>query len=191
MYKELQKWSKIPSHTCYLGIIFTCSGSFTEAIEHLCNQAQKALFKLKQKGELLSHIITAFKLFDTLILPILGYCAEIWLPYFCNDLTEGKLYNLCDKLHIERLHLKFCKYLLGVHRKASNTAVRAELGRYPLLITFLGHAIKYWLTLCNSKKNPHLQKLPTQIYTTLWIISPTGLHQLKLYWYVQICLKYG
>lgn len=152
---------------CYLGIIFTCSGSFTEAIEHLCNQAQKALFKLKQKGELLSHIKTAFKLFDTLILPILGYCAEIWLPYFCKELTEGKLYNLCDKLHIEKLHLKFCKYLLGVHRKATNTAVRAELGRYPLLITFLGHAIKYWLTLCNSKKPSFVKTAYLDLYNTM------------------------
>ena len=33
----------------------------------------------------------------------------------------------------EKLHLKFCKRILGVYTKASNVAVYAELGRAPLL----------------------------------------------------------
>ena len=35
------------------------------------------------------------------------------------------------------------KYLLGVHRKSTNDAVRAELGRFPLLITILNNAYRY------------------------------------------------
>ena len=33
----------------------------------------------------------------------------------------------------QKLHLKFCKCILGVNTKASNVAVYAELGRAPLI----------------------------------------------------------
>lgn len=48
----------------------------------------------------------------------------------------------CEKLEVEhcfrnlpceRIHLKFCKYLLGVHSKSTNFLVLSELGRFPLI----------------------------------------------------------
>lgn len=48
----------------------------------------------------------------------------------------------CEKLEVEhcfrnlpcqRIHLKFCKYLLGVHSKSTNVLVLSELGRFPLI----------------------------------------------------------
>lgn len=36
-------------------------------------------------------------------------------------------------LPCERIHLKFCKYLLGVHSKSTNFLVLSELGRFPLI----------------------------------------------------------
>ena len=42
--------------------------------------------------------------------------------------------DIFDDLHIEKLNVTFCKYLLGVNKKASNLAVKGELGRYPLYI---------------------------------------------------------
>ena len=42
------------------------------------------------------------------------------------------------------LNLVFCKYLLAVHKKASNMAVYGELGRYPLILNILQSSIKYF-----------------------------------------------
>ena len=43
----------------------------------------------------------------------------------------------------ESLHIKLCKLILGVHRKASNYVVRGELGSYPLLLFMLSLSLKY------------------------------------------------
>ena len=40
--------------------------------------------------------------------------------------------------------------ILGVHRKASNHAVRGELGSYPLLLFMLSLSLKYWWKLNND-----------------------------------------
>ena len=37
--------------------------------------------------------------------------------------------------------------MLGIHRKATNTAAKAELGGFPLLIRLICKAVKYWLNL--------------------------------------------
>ena len=50
----------------------------------------------------------------------------------------------CNDTYIEKLNVKLCKYLLGVHKSSTNNAVRGELGRYPLLINILNHAIRYF-----------------------------------------------
>jgi hypothetical protein len=41
------------------------------------------------------------------------------------------LFYFIDKTPIENLHLSFYKYVLGIRKKASNLAVRIELGRLP------------------------------------------------------------
>ena len=56
-----------------------------------------------------------------------------------------------DDLHIEKLSVKFRKYLLGVNKKASNLAVRGELGRYPLFIDVVLSLVKYWVRLNDTK----------------------------------------
>ena len=60
--------------------------------------------------------------------------------------------TLCDKLIAEKIHTKFCRFLLFVNRKSTNAAVRAELGRRSVLTDLLCHSVKYWRNLC--KLNP-------------------------------------
>ena len=68
--------------------------------------------------------------------------------HFCLKILTLKIFSLCDKLLPgEIIHIKVCKLILGVHRKATNNAVRGELGSYPLLITMLCLSIKYWWKL--------------------------------------------
>ena len=82
--------------------------------------------KKRRQGELASskfaiHGKQRCKLFDSLVLPILGYASEVWAV----DDEEGN--------SAEQLHRVFLKHVLGVRAKIlNNTIVLAEFGRYPL-----------------------------------------------------------
>ena len=136
----------IATEYCYLGIIFVPSGSFSKAMNKLQEKASKAYFKIRQNlGS--SSYNCSFKLFSTLIQPILSYGSEVWAPYLLKTLNNTNLLSICDKLPSEMLHIKVCKLILGVHKKSTNNAVRGELGRFPILITMLCLSIKYWYSL--------------------------------------------
>ena len=82
-------------------------------------------------------IKTACKLFDSLVLPVLRYGSEIWLPYVLNDFNCNNFLKICDTKKIstaESVNIKFCKLLLGVNKRAVNHAVRGEIGKYPIAI---------------------------------------------------------
>ena len=61
----------------YLGIPFVINGSFMPALKQLKDKAIKANYALFN----MIFKTTACKLFDTLVLPILSYGSEVWLPY--------------------------------------------------------------------------------------------------------------
>ena len=90
-----------------------------------------------------NNVRQAIKLFDTLILPIVSYACVVWAPLYAVNINKETLYELCNNSPMEKLNLKLCKYLLGVHRKSTNAAVRGEIGRYPLLISMLNLAARY------------------------------------------------
>ena len=75
---------------CYLGIIFSASGSFNKACEALTNKALKAFYKFKQIHPN-NNVPLALKLFDTLVTPIATYGGAIWGP-----LCTGKNFNVFD-----------------------------------------------------------------------------------------------
>lgn len=137
---------------CYLGITFSASGSFKPACKRLCDQALKAIFKIRQLN-IRNNIPTALKLFSTLIVPILTYGSEVWGPYFLKGLKKDNFLNLCDNLPAEKILIRFSKYLLGVKNNATTSAVRGELGLYGLLITSLVQSAKYWLRLGSFDKS--------------------------------------
>ena len=57
--------------------------------------------------------------------------------------------QIFSKLHCEKLHLKFCKFLLGVHKKSTNLAIQSELGRFPLHFDILKQILRFWHRLEN------------------------------------------
>ena len=85
----------------YLGVVFTVVGSFSEAQNTLAGQAQKAIFKLNKYLYKFTFISPKHKLdlFDKLVTPILNYGCEVW------GFPEAKA--------IERVHMQFCKTVLG------------------------------------------------------------------------------
>ena len=87
---------------------------------------------------------TKLSLFDTLVVPILLYCSEVW-----------GIYNYRD---IDNLHLKFCKIILGVNKQTSNTSVPGELGRYPLSLICKERVLKNWIKIMNNE-NPPLHRV--------------------------------
>ena len=51
--------------------------------------------------------------------------------------------KIVRSFYSEKLHIHFCKYILGVHKRSSNFAVFSELGRYPLEISILLSTLSY------------------------------------------------
>ena len=142
---------------CYLGIIFSSSGSFKNACNVLHDKALKAFYMLRQIHPN-NNIKIAFNLFDTLILPILSYGGIVWAPLYANNLNANNFNTVCNNSPMEKLNVRLCKYLLGVHRKSTNDAVRGETGRFPILITILNHSYRYFQRM-NESSNPSLAKI--------------------------------
>lgn len=141
----------------YLGLTFCSSGSFMYAQEELYNKASKAYFKLSK--DLLSlnpGLHTSMHVFDHTIKPILLYGCEIWGTFntfsakFRHGMQNLSFDQIYCKQKAELLHQKFCKYILGVHKKSTNFAVLSELGRFPLHFNVIKAMIRYYDRL---KKN--------------------------------------
>lgn len=134
---------EIVNEFTYLGVKMSSTGNFTNHLNLSREKSLHALFKLTKSVDFkMLKPFQANKLFDSLIRPILTYGCEVWGNYQKHDFTKW------DKCPTEKVHLRFCKYYLGVSRKASNIACRAELGRFPLklfidqlILKFYNHLI--------------------------------------------------
>ena len=131
---------------CYLGIVFSSSGSFYEAIKSLKDKAMKAMFSILKTAHNCTPNIS-IKLYDSMIKPIINYSAEIWSSQFLDQVKNDNLFKVCEKPIIEKLQLKFAKWILGVHSKTASAAVRGELGQLPNLISQIKLGTKYYLRL--------------------------------------------
>jgi len=133
-------------------LLFVPSGNFKPAMETLCKKASKAMYKLKSSLYKLNvpPKLTLY-LYDTLVRPISTYAAEVWGSFIkakdqAFNIGSDK-YELFDNHCFEKLYLKFCKSILGVHKNSCNAAVRGELGKYPTLIFILKQVLKNWFRI--------------------------------------------
>ena len=141
-YNEIE--IDIVSSFSYLGIVFTPGGSFSQAQATLAGQAQKAVFKLKSYLYKLAELTPkhTLELFDKLVSPILNYSSEVW--------------GFCQAKQIERVHLQFCKILLGVKQSTQNSFIYGELGRETFQTKRHFRIIKYWLKLLNAREHKYI-----------------------------------
>ena len=118
-----------------MGLLFTPKLMWTKTKENLDEKANKAIITIKILQNKLGSlsIYDCFKLFDTMIVPILCYGSEIWGFEIANQ--------------IETVHDRFCKSILKVPIHTTSVLARGELGRYPLCLTYFIRCIKYWLKL--------------------------------------------
>ena len=135
---------------CYLGIAFTLNGSLNIAQQKLKQKGMRSYFSLKSMIDIrpLKRSII-FKLFDSLILPIASYGCQVWFTetWFVKNLTEnatGSLLTPAAKDPIERIHLSFLKWNLGVGSKTSNAAVWGDTGRHPLVVKVSKQVLSYF-----------------------------------------------
>ena len=125
--------------------VFTTGGSFSEAQTILAGQAQKAIFKLNSYLYKFTSILPKHKLdlFDKLIAPILNYSCEVW--------------GFIQVNAIERVHLQFCKKLLGVNKSTQNDFVYGELGRTNYISKRYAIIIKYWFKILTAPENKYIK----------------------------------
>ena len=94
-----------------------------------------------------------FKLFDTLILPIFTYGCEIW--------------GYENTKQLEKLHLQFCRNILGVRTTTPNFMTYGELGRTPIDILCIKlRIVNFWNRLISNEK-----KLSCILYKIMFNLS--------------------
>ena len=124
----------------YLGTTFTPSGSFSLGSKTLYKEASRATvcfrFLVKLTWELGPNHQPFKNCFRALAKLILLYNCKVWGAFLKSksntSLKKFQAILFDDKLHHELLYNRLCKHLLGVHSKASNFAVKGELGCYPI-----------------------------------------------------------
>ena len=123
----------------YLGILLSSSGTFSYCQSDLYKRGLKANFKLsKCFDDLHKNVDTILHLLDHAVKPVLLYGSEIWgtinttLAIVKKD--SSSLFNTLSDMPCEKLHVKFLKYILSVHKKTTNMAVIGELGQLPIVI---------------------------------------------------------
>ena len=143
----------------YLGVLFSLSGSFSLASSELYKKGLKAFYKIKSIfGSTRPNSEVAFHVFDHTIKPILTYGSEIWGSCMKNSRTTPSLDKIYRDMHAEKLHLKYCKYVLGIHSKASNLATVGELGRFPIYNFICESISKFYLHIKGKEPDSLLQQ---------------------------------
>jgi hypothetical protein len=75
------------------------------------------------------------------------YGADIW---GFTDTKDKSLYRYMQSDILEKCHLKFLRYTLGVNKRALNVAVYGDSGRYPLILSAVLDYVKYWHRVANT-----------------------------------------
>lgn len=142
----------------YLGIYLSKSGSFKAAKQHIAEQANKALFALLKKSKTLDlPFDIQIDLFDKTVKPILLYGAELW----------G--YGNCDIL--ERIHIKFLKYLFNLKKSTPSYMIYGELGIIPISVEIQSRVLSFWCRLVEDRDQ---LKLSAQIYLAIHAMHTSG-----------------
>ena len=130
----------------------TKNGHVSTARADLRKKALRALFSLKRHAnrEYITPRSLLF-LFDSLIKPILLYSCQVLLPHtplyakFNETIFEPvKYFQVIGRDIHELFHLRYLKWVLGVHRRASNVGTYGELGRLPLIFDGLKLTCDYF-----------------------------------------------
>ena len=141
-------------------VVLSSSLQWSMAMSTIAQQANRAMCVLRDVKYKCGQIplSVSFELFDKMILPILLYGSEVWGYEFRKD--------------IENVHVKFCRYILGVSSRAPTCAVLGEwCGRMPLYVMYIYRCVKYWIRIVQSLS---FDRYPTRIYNMLFNLDSMG-----------------
>ena len=167
------------NHYKYLGVNISNTAKFSVAEKNLSLKANRALFSIKQSifdKDLKPSAILS--IFESLVKPVALYGSEIWTPYkpCYRNKTLDEVFEMSFKSNTEfdKIHAKFCKYVLGVHNKACNFAVFSELGQFPLLISTIMGCLNFWFHILQSGSETLISKAYLEQYNSssdkcLWV----------------------
>ena len=155
----------------FLGCLLKSNGNLKHSLDDLAKKARKVLFLLREKSAAMGNFpINVFNnLFDKLIRPILTYNSEISFMDYHLSLYRAKNraaknnrevdhISFIDKTSFEKVHLNFCKSILGIKKSSSNVGARTELGRLPIENFIHTQSILYLARLHNDELNPLLNE---------------------------------
>ncbi|MCG8110258.1 MAG: reverse transcriptase family protein, partial [Candidatus Thiodiazotropha taylori] len=144
----------------YLGIYLSSSGSFQTAKKYIAEQGNKALFSMIKKCRNLNlPFDIQIELFDKTIKPILLYGCEVW----------G--FGNCDI--IERVQLKFYKYIFNLKRSTPSFMIYGELGITPIRVDIKTRITSYWTKLVSMVDSN--QMLSSKVYEILYLMHKSNL----------------
>ena len=119
---------------------FHYNGNLEPGIKALSDQALKATNQLLALFKRMKFDVkTKLRLFDSLVSPLILYASEVWGIYGYD--------------HIDKIHIKLCKNLLGVRAQTPNYAVYGDLGRFPLSVIAKERSMKYWLKILSNRNS--------------------------------------
>ena len=163
------------------------------------NRASKVYFKLVQTLNPKPSVSILTHLFDHMIKPVLHYGCEVLTSNTVSQkgvtLTGDRHTDFFKELKrdfpiistildkdspLEKLHLKFCKFALGVHQKTSNLGVLGELGRFPIAMEQLLLSAKYFYHIRFNTEN----KILREVYENLTEQEP-GICQNNLFGHIE------
>jgi len=109
---------EIVSSFNYLGIVFSNGGSFMQATKTLVGKGLRSLNSLMSLFRNIKVPINImFNLFDAYVLSVLNYGCEVW----------G---NINSEV-LERVHKKFCKWVLNVKQSTNTLTLYGEFPLFP------------------------------------------------------------
>lgn len=131
---------------------------WTKTHECAANQAIKVASNIFRYQKTFGHFYPddIFKLFDSMIRPILCYGSQIW----------G--YQYVEK--IERMHVSFCKRYLMLPQSTPDAFVLGECGRLPLFVSYSAECVRFWLRILAMDR----QRYPKQCYNMLYRLDTIG-----------------
>ena len=91
---------------------------------------------------------------------------------------EAEVWGFENHEIIERVHVKFCKRILGVPNSTSNAAVLGECGRHQLYVVYLNKYVKFLLKIMNMDDG----RLTKECYESSFSLSNVGRNT----WYTNV-----
>ena len=162
------KLLEICSDYLYLGVKFNYNGKFSKAQQELFDKGNRAMFSiLKRSRQLNLPIDLQLHLFNAIVLPTVLYGCEVWAPEDC--------------VLLEKLQLRFCKYILSVNKCTYNNMVYGELGVLPLKVHVKCRALCFWARLITDQKC----KLSSLIYKLFYCMLELNIYESKWILYIK------